>query len=128
MGNAFNVLHLTEDAAGESRFGEFDLPLHEIAFAPPARPFLASPTMSAKGYVAIRIPAGWAGELHRSPHRQILFCLSGALKVTASDNEMRLVEAGSVWQMEDVSGKGHWSEVATPVPFDAVIILLDSPS
>ncbi|MGO4564850.1 hypothetical protein AB4Z52_07215 [Rhizobium sp. 2YAF20] len=84
--------------------------------------------MSAKGYVAIRIPAGWAGELHRSPHRQILFCLSGALKVTASDNEMRLVEAGSVWQMEDVSGKGHWSEVATPVPFDAVIILLDCPS
>jgi hypothetical protein len=54
--------------------------------------------------------------------------LSGTLKVTASDNEIRLVEAGSVWQMEDVSGKGHWSEVATPVPFDAVIILLESPS
>jgi hypothetical protein len=128
MGNAFNVLHLTEDAAGESRFTEFDLSLHEIAFAPPAHPFLVSPTMSAKGYVAIRIPVGWAGEIHRSPHRQILFCLSGALKVTASDGEVRLVEAGSVWQMEDVNGKGHRSEVATPVPFDAVVILLDSGS
>jgi hypothetical protein len=128
MGNAFNVLHLTEDATGESSFTEFDLTLHEIPFAPPAHPFLVSSMMSAKGYVAIRIPVGWAGAMHRSPHRQILFCLSGALKVTASDGEVRLVEAGSVWQMEDVTGKGHWSEVATPVPFDAVIILLDSGS
>lgn len=126
MGNAFKVLHLTEDATGESHFREFDLPLHEIAFAPPAQPFLVSPTMPAKGYVAIHIPVGWAGEMHQSPHRQILFCLSGALKVTASDGEVRLVEAGSMWQMEDVSGKGHWSKVATSVPFEAVVILLDS--
>ncbi|MDE1993944.1 MAG: hypothetical protein KGI75_15685 [Rhizobiaceae bacterium] len=124
MNRAFNVLHLTEDAQGASHFGAFLLPLRESVFAPPAHPFLVSPTMSAKGYVVIRIPAGWVGELHQSPHRQILFCMSGALKVTASDGEVRLVEAGSIWQMEDVTGKGHWSEVPTPVPFEAAIVLL----
>jgi quercetin dioxygenase-like cupin family protein len=126
MDSAYDVIHLTEDAAGESHFGAFALPLHETEFAPPARPFQVSPIMPAKAYVAIRIPAGWVGELHRSPHRQILFCMSGALKVTASDGEVRLIQAGSVWQMEDVSGQGHWSEVPTEVPFDAVIIVLDT--
>lgn len=125
MGTAFNVLHLTEDAAGESHFGQFDLALKETPLAPPALPFLVSSIMPAKGYVAIRIPVGWIGELHQSPHRQILFCMAGALRVTASDGEVRLVEAGSVWQMEDVHGRGHWSEVPSPVPFDAVILLLD---
>ena len=52
-------------------------------------------------------------------------CMAGALKVTASNGDTRLVEVGSVWQMEDVTGKGHWSEVASPVPFDAAIIVLD---
>jgi hypothetical protein len=126
MSDAFDVLRLTEDAAGESHFSRFDLPLTETPFAPPALPFLVSPVMPAKGYVAIRIPVGWVGELHQSPYRQILFCMAGALKVTASDGEVRLVEAGSVWQMEDVHGKGHWSEVPSPVPFDAVIVLLES--
>ncbi|PZV36952.1 hypothetical protein [Mesorhizobium kowhaii] len=125
MSAAFDVLHLTENATGESHFSQFDLPLKETRFAPPALPFLVSPVMPTKGYVAIRIPVGWVGELHQSPHRQILFCMAGALKVTASDGEVRLVEAGSVWQMEDVQGKGHWSEVPSQVPFDAVILLLD---
>jgi hypothetical protein len=126
MDTAFSVLHLTEDAAGESHFSQFELALKETPFAPPALPFLVSPVLPAKGCVAIRIPVGWVGELHQSPHRQILFCMAGALKVTASDGQVRLVEAGSVWQMEDVHGKGHWSEVPSRVPFDAVIVLLDS--
>jgi hypothetical protein len=78
----------------------------------------------AQGYVAIRIPVGWTGVLHRSPHRQILFCTAGALKVTATDGNVRTVSAGNGWLMEDTMGKGHESEVVSPVPFDGVIILL----
>jgi quercetin dioxygenase-like cupin family protein len=64
------------------------------------------------------------GVLHRSPHRQILFCMAGALKVTATDGGVRTICAGNVWLMEDTRGKGHQSEVVSPGPFDAVIILL----
>jgi quercetin dioxygenase-like cupin family protein len=124
MSVEFPVQHLVEDKAGESRFESFAIALDETRFAPPARPFLVSKLRPAKGFVAIRIPVGWVGELHRSPQRQILFCLAGALKVTASDGGVRIVDTGSIWQMEDVTGKGHWSEVSSSVPFDAVIIAL----
>jgi quercetin dioxygenase-like cupin family protein len=78
----------------------------------------------AAGYAVIRIPVGWIGERHPSPHRQIAFSLSGALKVTASDGTVRTVTAGNVWLMEDTQGRGHESEVASDVPFEAVVILL----
>jgi hypothetical protein len=124
MGTRFPVLHLVEDLSGESHFESFALDLEETQFAPPAHAFLVSKLRPATGFVAVRLPVGWVGALHRSPQRQILFCIAGALKVTATDGEHRLVEVGSVWQMEDVTGKGHRSEVASSVPFDAVIIAL----
>ena len=124
MGASVNVIRLSEDASGESHFDGFEIERLLSHFAPPARPFHASSVESAAGYVVISIPAGWVGELHRSPHRQILFCLSGALKITASDGDVRVVEAGGAWLMTDTRGKGHKGEVASGRPFEAVIILL----
>ena len=124
MTEALSIIRLGEDAAGESHFGDVAMPFALAQFAPPAEPFLTTALQPAEGYVAIRIPVGLKGELHRSPHRQILFCQAGALKVTASDGGVRTVAAGDVWLMEDNRGRGHWSEVASTVPFDAVIIRL----
>jgi quercetin dioxygenase-like cupin family protein len=83
-----------------------------------------SPVEKASGYVVIRLPVGWVGDPHPSPRRQILFCLSGAVKITASDGEIRTIKASDAWLMEDTNGKGHRTEVASDEPFDAVIILL----
>jgi hypothetical protein len=124
MTESLRVLCLGEDEAGESHFDEFEMPRPLTNFAPPAIPFFVSAVQMATGYVAIRIPVGWVGNLHRSPHRQILFCWEGALKVTATDGTVRTVAAGNVWLMGDNRGKGHKSEVVSNVPFDAVIILL----
>jgi hypothetical protein len=54
----------------------------------------------------------------------MLFCWSGALRVTATDGSARTVKAGNAWLMGDNHGKGHQSEVVSDVPFDAVIIIL----
>jgi hypothetical protein len=118
------VLRLSEDASGQSHFDDFELELSLVDFAPPALPFLASPVTKAAGYVMIRIPVGWKGELHQSPKRQIAFGLAGILKVTASDGDVRNVKTGDAWLMTDTEGKGHWSEVVSDVPFDAVIVLV----
>jgi hypothetical protein len=118
------VIRLSEDPFGESHLGVSEEPLLLNHFAPPAVPFYVSQLHQAQGYVAIRIPVGWVGVLHRSPHRQILFCTAGALKVTATDGSVRTVSAGDAWLMEDTTGKGHHSEVVSPGPFDGVIILL----
>ena len=122
------VVRLTEDGAGESHFDDYETPLEVSDFAPPATPFLVSSATNASAYVVIRLPVGWVGKRHRSPHRQILFCLSGALKVTAGDGETRMIEAGSAWLMADTRGKGHETEVVSDEPCDAAIVLLDDPN
>ena len=121
------VVSLTEDAAGESHFDDHEIALEVNDFAPPATPFLVSSVTEASGCVVIRLPVGWVGERHRSPHRQILFCLSGALKVTASDGETRVIETGDSWLMADTRGKGHATEVVSDKPCDAAIVLLRYP-
>ena len=119
-----SVVRLTEDAAGESHFDDYDVILEDTDFAPPAPSLLASTIADASGYVVIRLPAGWVGEPHPSPHRQILFCLSGSLRVTASDGASRVIEAGRAWHMADTHGKGHKTEVVSDGPCDAAVILL----
>ena len=126
MSASLNVVRLSEDEAGESHFDSFQIDRRLVTFAPPADPFLVSAIEKASGYVMVRIPAGWIGERHPSPHRQIAFCLSGALKVTASDGDVRVIKAGDVWLMTDTQGKGHQSEVASDNPWDAVIILVEN--
>lgn len=124
MGVSYRVIRLSEDAEGESHFDDFEVAQQLSKFAPPAHPFLVSPAESAAGYATIRIPVGWVGERHPSPHRQICFCWSGALKVTASDGAIQVIEPGKIWLMTDTEGKGHESAVVSDEPFDAVLVFL----
>jgi quercetin dioxygenase-like cupin family protein len=105
------LLHLTEDADGVSHFADVSVPLDAGAFAPPAPPMPISATEAATGLLYLILPAGWGGAKHRSPRRQVAFCLSGRLRVQAGDGEVREFGAGAIWRMEDVRGSGHTTTV-----------------
>jgi carbonic anhydrase len=47
---------------------------------------------------------------HPAPRRQYIINLDGGVKLTASDGEARVIGAGEVILVEDVSGKGHLSQ------------------
>ena len=47
------------------------------------------------------------------------------MRVTASDGDVRMVEPGGIWQMEDVAGEGHASEVVGDQPVVLAIVQLD---
>jgi carbonic anhydrase len=47
---------------------------------------------------------------HPAPRRQYIINLDGGVKLTASDGESRVIGAGEVILVEDVSGKGHLSQ------------------
>jgi quercetin dioxygenase-like cupin family protein len=126
MSSSLNVVRLSEDGTGESHFDNFQIDRRLVTFAPPAHPFFVSNIEKASGFVVVRIPPGWIGEIHPSPCRQIAFCLSGALKVTASDGDVRVIKAGDAWLMTDTMGKGHESEVASNDSWDAVIIRVEN--
>ena len=60
--------------------------------------------------------------MHVSPKRQIMFCLSGSIRVTSSTNDERIIDAGMGLLMDDTTGKGHISEVISTVPVTQVVV------
>lgn len=76
----------------------------------------------ATRFIMIRLPPGWVGEQHVSPKKQILFCLSGSVRITCSTGAVEVLTAGMGIEMSDIVGKGHKSEVTSAEPVNAVII------
>ena len=107
------VLRLYADDSGESHFDTHEIAMTLQDFAPPAAPLYISEAQAATRYVVIRLPLGWGGEPHPSPSRQMLFCLSGSFRVSASDGESRSVAAGDALLLADTSGKGHSTSVTS---------------
>ena len=56
-------------------------------------------------------PAGWFGDWHPSPRRQLYFNLGGRLEVEVGDGETRRVGPGAIVLLEDLTGTGHVTRV-----------------
>jgi hypothetical protein len=119
------VHHLYADESGESHWRKVELVLQERIFAPPAQRIFTSEPEAAKALVFLCLKSGWNEPNHRTPKRQILMCLAGTVRVTASDGEARDIRQGDLWRMEDVTGKGHHTRVTSEVDFDAVVVQFD---
>ena len=119
------ILRIHADDRGESHFDTRAIALTLREFAPPAAPLYVSEEQPASGYQLIRLPAGWVGAPHPAPYRQMFFCLTGELNVTASDGETRSISAGDSFLIEDTSGKGHSTLVTSSVPVEAVLVRVD---
>jgi hypothetical protein len=94
-----------------SHFGRVDVDLSSTNYAPPAPPLDVSTPESAERALFFSAPAGWTGDFHPSPRRQIYFGLSGSIEVTTSDGEVRLFRPGSAVLLEDTHEKGHHTKV-----------------
>ena len=62
-------------------------------------------------------------DFHPLPERRLIIHLYGEVEIGASDGTKRVLRAGDIRLMEDVSGKGHSHDDLTPSA--AVYILLD---
>jgi len=62
-------------------------------------------------YGFLRIPAGWCGDWHPVPSRQVQIILAGEVEAQASDGMVRRAGPGTVVLVEDTTGKGHMSRV-----------------
>ncbi len=119
------MLRLYADEIGESHFGTFELSLNLKDDSPPAKPHYFSDPRDAETYVVVQCPVGWGGELHPSPRRQIVFCMSGTMRITTSLGISRDLTPDDAVLLEDTSGKGHISIVTSKTSFDGVIIRLE---
>ena len=99
------------DPSGESHMENVEIELKPVDFAPPAPPLNLSAFIPADRCVFSFAPAGWSGDWHPSPRKQILLILTGQIEVEVSDGESRLFGPGSILLSEDTAGKGHRSRV-----------------
>ena len=110
------------DEAGESHWRDEQVELEERTFAPPAKEIEISEPMAATQSLFLRLRAGWNEPIHPTPIKQMLICLRGQVRVTASDGDHRDIGPGDVWYMEDTSGRGHHTEVTSEEDFETVIV------
>src|SRR5260370_35145712 len=98
MSEPMKVLRLFANESGQSCFDTFEIEREMRDFAPPAPLLYVSDMETASSYAVLRLPVGWTGERHPSPKRQILFCLSGKVRVTPSFGNPPIVAAGEAWR------------------------------
>ena len=113
---------LFADDMGESHWVDVDVALEPKVFAPPAQDIEISEPDAVHQMLFLRLRAGWNEPIHPTPVRQKLICVAGAVRVTASDGEARVIAKGDIWHMEDRHGKGHHTEVISDEDFVAVIV------
>src|SRR5918994_4963680 len=97
------------DEVGESHIEDLALVFSPVAFAPPAPPLHLSPLLLATGARFVHFPAGWDGDWHLTPHRQLFVFLSGEVEGETSDGAHRRLGPGDAALLEDTTGKGHRS-------------------
>src|SRR3990170_846439 len=69
-----------------------------------------SKRLPATGIIFRETAGDYDLDWHPAPRRQYIINLDAGVKITASDGESRVIAAGEVILVEDVSGKGHLSQ------------------
>lgn len=110
------------DEAGESHWRDTPVTLEERSFAPPAKAIEISDAEPASAVLFLRLRKGWDEPVHPTPLAQKFVCLRGAVRVTASDGEARVIGPGDVWHMQDTHGKGHHTVVISDEDCEAVMV------
>ncbi len=99
------------DTAGETHMDTVEVTMRLTDFAPPARPFAVAELVPATRLGFCAPAAGWYGDWHPSPQRQMFLLFKGIWQVTVSDGEARRFGPGSAVLLEDTTGKGHLTEI-----------------
>ena len=98
------IYRLYSDAEGESHFEDWTLEEHPELL-----------TMLNVAEVQVREFDGSRHmDFHPLPERRLIIHLSGEVQIGASDGSQRVLRAGDIRLMEDVSGKGHKHDDLSP--------------
>jgi len=78
----------------------------------PGRPAVeVGPAIATSGATLLHLGAGWEATSHPTPKHWFCVTLAGELECTTSDGEMRRFGPGSIFFLDDTTGKGHSSRV-----------------
>ena len=104
-GEHMRIHNLYTDANGESHFRDI-----EIEWAEERRGSKLSKRLPATGIIFRETLPDNSLDWHPAPRRQYIVNLEAGVRLTASDGESRVINAGEVILVEDTTGKGHLSQ------------------
>jgi len=99
------IHNLFVDKNGESHFRDV-----EVEYAESTRAGRLSKKIPATGIIFREVQPDYDLDWHPAPRRQYIINLDGAVEITASDGEKRVIGPGEVFLVEDTHGKGHLSK------------------
>jgi hypothetical protein len=99
------VHNLYVDGKGETHFRDI-----EIEWVEERHSSKLSKRFPATGVIFRETRGDYDLDWHPAPRRQYIVNLDGGVQITASDGEARVIGAGEIILVEDVSGKGHLSK------------------
>ncbi len=102
------IHNLYADEQGESHFRDI-----EIEWASEGPGGKLSKRLPATGVIFRQTGESYDFDWHRAPRRQYIVNLDAGVEITASDGEKRIIGAGEVILVEDVTGKGHISKAVS---------------
>ncbi|MFP6708965.1 MAG: hypothetical protein VCE75_23665 [Alphaproteobacteria bacterium] len=99
------IHNLYEDEDGQSHFRDI-----EVEWTSEGRGGKLSDRLPATGIIFRQVQPDYELDWHSAPRRQYIINLDAGVQITASDGEARIISAGEVILVEDISGKGHLSK------------------
>jgi hypothetical protein len=99
------IHNLYVDAKGETHFRDI-----EIEWVEQKEFSKYSKRLPATGIIFRETSGDYDLDWHQAPRRQYIINLDGGVEITASDGESRVIKAGEVILVEDITGKGHLSK------------------
>ena len=114
------IHNLYTDASGQSHFRDI-----EVEWVEERRGSKLSKRLPANGIIFRETQAEHYIDWHPAPRRQYIINLDGGVEITASDGEKRVIGAGEVLLVEDVSGKGHLSKAVNGKMRHSIFVPID---
>jgi hypothetical protein len=99
------IHNLYVDEKGETHFR--DIEVEWVEEGPAGK---LSKRQAATGIIFREVQPSYDLDWHPAPRRQYIINLDGGVQITASDGNARVIGAGEIVLVEDITGKGHLSK------------------
>ena len=96
---------------GGSQFQKIEIPIQQPYADDFSNVYHLSNPFDSPSVRIVEFPQGMKQGWHNVPTRQMVIVLAGALEVITTDNQKRRWSAGELFIADDVTGKGHLTEV-----------------
>ena len=114
------IHNLYEDEQGQSHFRDI-----EVEWVAERRGSKLSKEFPATAIIFRQVQPEYDLDWHPAPRRQYIINLDAGVQITASDGESRVIGAGEVILVEDVSGKGHLSKAVEGKMRHSIFVPID---